>query len=411
MSSHKIRPLAAGYHAEFDSIDEPTWCQLVTGFDDGNIYQTWPYGAVVGGRRNMGHLVLKRNGEAVAVAQARIKKLPVVGLGIAYIHWGPLWRRTGSQGDAEVFRQAVRALRNEFVCRQHLTLRLFPIVFANDAVDFNSILAEEGLASVGEESRGRTILMDLAPPLGDVREGLSAHWKRELKVADKQNLEFLEGTGPDLFDRFIAMYKEMVSRKKFLEPNDIYQFKQIQHQLPEPLKMRVLLCESAGVPSAGAIYSLVGNSAIYLFGATSNAGMKSRGSYFLQWKIVEALKRDGASIYNLNGINPEKNAGTYKFKNDLAGKNGRDVFYSGRFDGHSSSFNQFCIEMGDKLRKSRRQLLQRVRSSGSQEKPSATAAVKSMGNRGVGGKSQTSQVVRDSENSTAHKVLSSGPQH
>jgi hypothetical protein len=356
MSNRTPRPLAAGYSSEIDAVDEQTWCHLVQRFDDGNIYQTWPYAAVVGGRSNMSHLVLKLRGEIVAIAQARIKKLPVVSLGIAYVQWGPLWRRTGSHANAEIFRQAVRALRNEFVCRHGLTLRLFPVVFESDAVDFTAILAEEGLSSIGQETRGRTILMDLAPTLADLREGMSSHWKRELKAAEKNNLEFIEGSSEELFETFIGMYKEMVSRKKFVEPNDIYQFKQIQSRLPESLKMRVLLCKSGAGLSAGAIYSRVGNSAIYLFGATSNAGMKSRGSYFLQWKIVETLKQQGAALYNLNGINPDKNPGTYKFKNDLAGKHGRDVYYVGRLDSHPSRIRRIYIEFGDHLRVSYRAL-------------------------------------------------------
>ncbi len=356
MSSGKILPLAAGYSSEVDNTGEQAWCQLVQGFEDGNIYQTWPYGAVVAGPRNLSHLVLKLHGEVVAIAQARIKKLPLVNLGIAYVQWGPLWRRTGAETNVENFRQAVRALRNEFVCQRGLTLRLFPIVFEQDPIGFRAILDDEGFSCVGEGARGRTILMDLAPSLAELREGMASHWKRELKVAEKSNLEFIEGSSQELFETFIGMYKEMVFRKKFVEPNDIYQFKQIQMQLPEPLKMRVLLCKSGGDLCSGAIYSVAGNSAIYLFGATSNAGMKSRGSYFLQWKVLEALKQRGAAVYNLNGINPDKNPGTYKFKSDLAGKHGRDVHYVGRLDSHPGRIRLSCIEFCDYLRAAYRTL-------------------------------------------------------
>jgi lipid II:glycine glycyltransferase (peptidoglycan interpeptide bridge formation enzyme) len=360
MSTRTVRLLGAGFNCEIDSSDEQTWDQLVLEFEDGNIYQTWPYGDVVAGRGSSSHLILRSNGEVVAIAQARIKSLPLVSLGIAYVQWGPVWRRTGSKTNVEVFRQALRALRNEFVCKRGLSLRLFPMVFENDSAGFDTILAEEGFASIGEETRGRTILMDLTPSLPELKEGLGSHWKRELKVAVKNNLEFAEGSSDELFERFIGMYKEMVSRKKFVEPNDIYQFKLIQTRLPEPLKMRVLLCSSAGSLCAGAIYSRMGNSAIYLFGATSNIGMKSRGSYFLQWKMVEALKQQRAVIYNLNGINPDKNPGTYKFKNDLAGKHGRDVFYAGRFEVHAGWFSQSLVQMGDSLRMERRKFRQRI---------------------------------------------------
>lgn len=362
MSDRKSRPLAAGYSLEVDTADEQMWCQLMEEFDDANIYQTWPYAAVVGGRHNMSHLVLKLDGRVIAIAQVRIKELPIISLGIAYVQWGPMWRRTSTEVNAEIFRQALRALRNEFTCKRGLTLRIFPMAFEEDTHPYSTILVDEGFSPLGTDARGRTILMDLERPLAELREGMSSHWKRELKVAEKNGLELIAGSSEDLFENFIDMYKEMVSRKKFVEPNDIQQFKKIQMQLPETFKMRILLCRSSAELCAGAIYSVGGNSAIYLFGATSNGGMKSRGSYFLQWKIVETLKEQGVAVYNLNGVNPVKNPGTYKFKNDLAGKHGRDVFYVGRFDAHAGWITQACVESSDALRTAWRQLRQLIRS-------------------------------------------------
>jgi hypothetical protein len=356
MLDRKRIPLATGYTAEVDSINEHEWYHLAQRFDDNNIYQTWPYGCVIGGHRNVSHFALRLFGDAVAVAQVRIKSLRVLGIGVAYVQWGPIWRRTGTGADAEIFRQAIRGMRNEYTCKRGLTLRIFPLVFEEDSLPFNAYLAEEGFSPVGTAARGRTILMDLSPSLIEIREGMAAHWKRELKVAEKNNLELMEGSNEELFEQFIDMYREMVSRKKFVEPNDINQFRQIQMRLPEESKMKILLCKSSAGMSAGSIYSVGGNSAIYLFGATSNNGMKSRGSYFLQWKIVEALKKDGVAVYNLNGINPEKNPGTYKFKNDLAGKHGRDVSYVGRYDAHAGQVRQLCIEGIDSARLTLRKL-------------------------------------------------------
>jgi lipid II:glycine glycyltransferase (peptidoglycan interpeptide bridge formation enzyme) len=367
MSSRTIRKLAPGYTSEVDTVEEQTWCQLLEEFDDANIYQTWPYAVVVGGPRNMSHLVLRHHGDIVAVAQARITKVPLVNLGIAYIQWGPIWRRRGRDADPENFRQAIRALRNEFVCKRGLTLRLFPLVFDHDSS--SSMLAEEGLLPLAGEARRRTILMDLLPSLQTLREAAGGNFKRNLKIAERNQLEIVEGSDDELFDQFIAMYKEMVSRKKFEEPNDINQFRLIQAQLPERLKMKVMLCRSNGSVCAGVICSAIGNTAIYLFGATSNVGLKASGSYLLQWKLIESLKNGRIAVYNLNGINPVKNPGTYKFKNDLAGKNGKDVYYAGRFDIHPGLVNRSCIGFGDTLRVGRRQLRQFIKTTRRSEQP------------------------------------------
>jgi lipid II:glycine glycyltransferase (peptidoglycan interpeptide bridge formation enzyme) len=44
------------------------------------------------------------------------------------------------------------------------------------------------------------------------------------------------------------------------------------------------------------------------------------------------MKERGCLSSNLNGINPQTNPGTYVFKQGLAGKSSRDVYYLGRFD-------------------------------------------------------------------------------
>jgi lipid II:glycine glycyltransferase (peptidoglycan interpeptide bridge formation enzyme) len=229
---------------------------------------------------------------------------------------------------------------------------------ADPAEPFSKILAAEGFLASGRQG-ARTILMDLRPPLEQIRNGMKAHWRRELKVGDKNRLDIEEGSGDELFAQFIPMYREMVARKGFTEPNDIGQFRQIQKQLPANLKLKILLCKSGGVVCSGAICSAMGNSAVYLFGATSNAGLKSRGSYVLQWKAVEDFKRDGIAVYDLNGINPEANPGTYKFKSDLAGANGADVYLLGHFESHGSVLSRLCVQ-GWTLLKSKRRTLQAV---------------------------------------------------
>src|SRR5271157_1357575 len=150
-----MRELGPGYTWEVDTIDERQWCQILQEFDDANILQTWSYGAVISGKRNISHLILRGNGDIAAVAQARIAKLPFINVGIAYIGWGPLWRRSGTKPNLDTFRQVVRALRNEFVCKRGLVLRLSPIFFDDDSPRFSTILSEEGFSLVGNETRSR----------------------------------------------------------------------------------------------------------------------------------------------------------------------------------------------------------------------------------------------------------------
>ncbi|HYI93652.1 MAG TPA: peptidoglycan bridge formation glycyltransferase FemA/FemB family protein [Bryobacteraceae bacterium] len=350
--------LAQGYTGEVDRIDEQAWYDALDLFDDANIYQTWAYGTVLAGKRNVSHVVVRKDGEIVGIAQARLARVPVLNFGIAYVLWGPLWRRSGRPANPEVFQQVIRALRNEYVRKRGLSLRVSLKIVRNAACPFAEILANEGFES-SRTNGSRTILMDLRPSIEELRNGMKAHWKRELKVGENNQIEIVPGTGADLFDQFITIYREMVARKRFVEPNDINEFRTIQTLLPERFKMKLLLAKSAGNISSGVIASAIGDTALYLFGATSNAGMKSRGSYILQWKIVEQLKRDGISVYDLNGINPETNPGTYKFKNDMAADNGTHVYFPGTFDAHESFLSRLCVE-GWNTMKAKRGVLRRM---------------------------------------------------
>ena len=210
--------------------------------------------------------------------------------------------------------------------------------------------------------------MDLNPSLDSLREGMSGHWKRELKVAERKKLEIIEGEQDELFGTFIEIYKEMVSRKRFVEPNDIDKFRQIQASLPEDLKMRIMLCKSDDGICSGLICSAIGNTAVYLFGATSNSGMKSRGSYLLHWKLLETLKQQRIAVYNLNGINPVRNPGTYKFKSELAGAAGADRQFLGQFESHPFPLANLFIKGAETIRMTLRNV-KKLRTNGWPTRP------------------------------------------
>jgi len=344
--SAKPIPLEEGYTAEFDRVDKHEWYKIIDQFSDANIYQTWSYDAVRCGEGNISHFVLRLANEIVCAAQARIVRIPVVGLGAAYFLWGPLWQLRNQVKDPSVFRMAIRALRNEYVCRRGLILRILPILYNDNPGLYLNILLEEGYTTPEKDSQ-RTLILDIQPPIEDLRKKLKQKWRNCLNRAERNNLELIEGTEDSLFADFIGIYRELLQRKKFKEPNDINEFRIIQRELPPELKMRIFICQSGGLISAGAIFTAIGGTGVYLFGATNDQGMKNNGSYLLQWKAVQWMKNNGCRYYNLNGINPTLNPGSYHFKSGISGKNGKDVHYLGRFDCYSGVISATLAHTAD----------------------------------------------------------------
>lgn len=330
----KAIPLQKGYSAEIDQVSEREWYEIIGQFSDANIYQTWSYDATRCGDKNISHLVLRASGKLVAAAQARTVRIPLLGLAGAYVRWGPVWQ-TGQDNDTGSFRQAVRALRNEYVCRRASILRILPVLFTDTDKALVRILLEEGYVAVPGNSGSRTLILDIRPSLEEIRKKLDQKWRNCLNKAERSEMEIVEGTEDSLFEEFIGLYRQMLERKKFEEPNDLNEFRVMQRMLPAESKMRIFLCQSGGVNSAGAVFSAIGDTGVYLFGATNDEGMRNKGSYLIQWKAIQWLKAKGCRSYNLNGINPVANPGTYHFKAGIAGKNGRDVYYLGCFDSYS----------------------------------------------------------------------------
>jgi hypothetical protein len=234
--SAKPTPLGNGFTAEFDRITPQEWNSILCLFADSNIYQTWSYDAVRCGQENLSHLLLRSADQVIAAAQLRILRIPFLGLGAAYLRWGPLWQLRNQLPDPKVFRLALRALRNEYVCRRGLILRLFPILYGADSSSYTDILSQEGYTPVPDENPDRTLLMDISQPLEDIRKKFDQKWRNCLNKSERNNLEVIEGTEDHLFAEFIEIYHALLERKQFKEPNDINEFRMIQHHFPLTIK-------------------------------------------------------------------------------------------------------------------------------------------------------------------------------
>ena len=338
--------MGKGYSYEVDTVDKEHWYHIIKDFADANIYQTWAYDEVRCGQTNLSHIILKKNNLVVAVAQARIVKFPFLNIGIAYVRWGPIWKSTLSKANVEVFSQAIRALRNEYACKRGLLLRIYPLLYNDCPEPFLDLMKGEGFNLLKSKQPDRTLAIDLNNSLDTLRNGLKQKWRNQLNAAERNGLEIINGHHVELFATFENIYQKMVERKNFIGAGSINVFRLIQNKLPDDFKLRVFLCLYKGEPCAGAICSSIGKTGIYLFGATNETALKNKASYLIQWKIVEFLKNQGCNYYDLHGINPENNPGTYIFKAGLCGSNGRDIRFLGYFDSWTNPVSRFFVRFG-----------------------------------------------------------------
>jgi lipid II:glycine glycyltransferase (peptidoglycan interpeptide bridge formation enzyme) len=310
-----------GLQIEVDRATSAEWSRMLDLFDDANFYQTFAYGAVHWGEKNLSHLVLKRDSEVLALAQLRIIRPTPLKFGMAYLRWGPIFSRCGQPPDPETPAIMARSLVEEYVTKRRLFLRVLPNAFSGSprADLMHSAFASFTREPLTIENTYRTFVLDLLPSLEELRSSLDKKWRNQLSRSEKNNLEVTSGNSCEEYRSFCLIYDQMLKRKSFETTVDVEEFLRIQNELPDSLRMRVLLCRDQGKTVAGLVVSAIGDSAIYLLGATSDDGLNSKGAYLLQWTAIRWLKERGIRWYDLGGIDPVRNPGVYHFKSGFSG--------------------------------------------------------------------------------------------
>lgn len=331
------------FQAAFDQVDEASWHEVMAGFTETNLYQTWSYGAVRWGDGQLSHCVLTRDSAVVGAAQLRIVRLPLLG-GIAYLTSGPMWKRGDAATDLENLRHLLVALRREYVERRGLLLRIIPHEFGNTE-SLRAAYAEAGLA--WSATGVQTAAVDLLPDADIRRKGLASRWRTDLNQSERNGLTIIEGTSDDLFGRFIEIFRSMHEAKQFDEVWDIEDFRHMQPRLPDSHKMTIMLCCDGDEAIAGAVTSVFGRFGLAMFWATNQAGREKKAAFLLQWHLSNWLRERGCDLYDTGGVDQEANPGSYRFKMGLAGKDAVPMEFIGQFEACRNPLSIVTVKGGE----------------------------------------------------------------
>jgi lipid II:glycine glycyltransferase (peptidoglycan interpeptide bridge formation enzyme) len=304
-----------------DGQTRESWSDILSQFADASIYQSWAYGAVRWGVRNLSHLVMLREGQIVAAAQIRIVRLPLLPGGIAYLRWGPVCHLKGQALDPVIVTNMVAHLRQEYCERRALTLQVIPNAYSGDARGeaYDGALVQSALRAHPNGYPYRTVVVDLTPAAELIRKRLHSNWRNHLNRSEKSALSIEVSDGHMAYREFMRLYEAMWKRKRFDTSVDVEQFGRIQELLSDSQRMQTLLAKEDGQSIAAVVCSLMGKTAIYLLGATNERARELNAAYFLQWQAMLWLKDRGAHYYDLGGINPQANPGVHHFKSGFGG--------------------------------------------------------------------------------------------
>ncbi len=327
---------------EIEKIDRDQWQKIAHLFHDYNYHQIWDFG--INCAKRLGaiseHVVFKDGLKIAGLADVRIKKIPIFNTGIAYINGAPLVR-LGDGEEKDRLKYFLEALKKEFVEHRGMILRISAPLGPTDWNESQTeVFLSSGFSITQRGLKYRTLVLDLSPSLEEIRKNLNPKWRNKLNGAEKNRLSIHSGTGMDLFEEFGRMYTELLDRKNFNVDLDVGFYIQIQNQLTNGDLFQVSIAEQEGQAVAGNVSSMLGDTCIYLLGASNQEGLKTKASYLLQWNAIQMAREKGCRWYDLCGIDPDNNPGVYDFKK---GMGGADMTAPGPFEIYPKGFKSYFV--------------------------------------------------------------------
>lgn len=323
------------------------WNQVLTGFADACIYQTWAYPAARWGEKRLSQFIMEDNNGVKAAALIRNLTPPGLQAGLSYVSMGPMWRLKGRPADPRDLTEALTAMWQSLAVERGMHLRLRPNFTLSQLDDTPGLLEATGFKSRQGVRPYETLMIDLAQSSDEIMASFHGKWRNSLKKGLKAECEILVGRQMELFDQFLGLQHEMAERKHFQERLDLQALRQAQSSEAEENQLIIFLAMRQGEPLAAAAISWLGDTAIYLLGASSPQGRKLNASYVLQWEIITKLKEWDCRWYDLGGVNTSGKSGVLLFKQRLAGKNGKHIELIGEIEAKGGVLSQGIVRVLD----------------------------------------------------------------
>lgn len=306
------------------------WPAVAAGFRDLGFEQSLTYAipaaARIGGQVQL--VAVERNGLVLGAAAVRVRSIPGMRRGIAWIPSGPMTLPVdGTTPSAATQATVLSALRAEFTGRQGHILRLrLPGTAFHDNAQMAAIARAEGFDPCRRALGYQSIAIDLKKDADTLLRDLSGKWRTDLRYALKSEIAVERGTGPEMQRRFLSLFTDIQDAKDF-RPDITPEF---HFALAGPdLEHDILIATKGGEDLGGIVIGTTGRTAVYLFGATAVAGRGLRAGYLLTWEGIALARTRGLDWYDLGGVDFDANPDVARFKHRM---NGVTITAAGPFE-------------------------------------------------------------------------------
>ncbi len=250
-----------------------------------------------------------------------VQSLPLKLGSIAILKWGPLLKSHSPEIRAANYKKCVAALIEEYDKKRHMMISILPRAeYGKDNSEYN-YLRSIGFSKGSQLRFPNRYFINLALDDEEQLKNFSQKWRYHLRKSEQAGLRF-EHVDSSYIGEFNNLYQKMNQRKKFIDHSAYADTIDVLMALKdENLRPELFFVHKENELVAGAIIFKAGETATYLYGATSESALKLRAGYFLQRHIISWLRKNTkAKYYDLGGTDGYQ--GLHQFKKGMVGNKG-----------------------------------------------------------------------------------------
>lgn len=294
MSEH-ARPVPAAEPVRHPvTPSDSCWDAFVNTHQHGHLLQTSAWAELKERSGWSAFRVALADAEGGIAAGASVLMRSVVGLRLAYLPRGPLtdWR------DAGLTLEVLQAV--ESACRERgaSVLKIEPGLPDSPA---NRLLLERyGFFPSPQTVQPRsTIVVDIAYDEDAILQRMKSKWRYNIRLAARKDVTVRAGRRQDL-----AAFNKLMTATGERDGFGVHsaQYYRDAYDLLVPDRAVYLLAEYEGEPLAAIVVGVTGDTAYYLWGASSDKERNRMPNHALQWAGIQWAKAYGATRYDLWGI-------------------------------------------------------------------------------------------------------------
>ncbi|MBA3868376.1 MAG: peptidoglycan bridge formation glycyltransferase FemA/FemB family protein [Anaerolineae bacterium] len=292
---------------KFSTTTPAQWDAFIGEHPNAHVLQQWAWGdlkAAFGWEAERVALTNSKN-EIVAAVQLLFRRLPFRLGTMAYLAMGPLVRQHSSSSGrglpaANPFEADLWKAIDDVSRKHHAAfLKWEPGIFA-DATVSNQYATLGFRPSPQTVQPPNTVMIDISGSEDAILARMNQGTRRKIRQSLKNGITYSEGTKADVAI-FTGMMNTTGERNEFGVHEPAYYQKAYDLFVAQG-NAALILAEHEGDPLAGIMVFAKGQTAWYLYGASSNIKRNLMGAYGVQWSAIQWAKAKGCTQYDMWGI-------------------------------------------------------------------------------------------------------------